>query len=430
MAKKTVEDMRSDFNNKSILLSKLYTQLSPYEFVDEVWKNPDKLMLIFEEDMYREMEYDEAFDIWVHRDDVYVSPCSFFQGCYLTKTVNEVFAFVIDVDNITAAGLEQVIKNQLDNTIPLPSYIVNSGGGVHLYYVFNKPIPYFHANRLLLKQMYNRLWYVCDMNISCRVDKTGIIQPFRPPGSRTKLGQTAAAYQVSGDWNPISLMKRLGIEPDEETGELPKISYWDPMGYKRDKKKKVKQRAATGGNASPKFYDYCYERILKKTREGHRYLSMYALAVVAYKTRTPKERLESDLQFLWEKFNATGSEMKRKELDKALKGYSPVREKVTSQTLEEWFGWEFPRNSVVRKGNDQKTHLAIARFTRDLKMLQQGRKWTDGNGRPKGAKDKDPRKTKQQQVQEWRLANPEGKKADCIRETGISKPTVYKWWDV
>lgn len=24
---------------------------------------------------------------------------------------------------------------------------------------------------------------------------------------------------------------------------------------------------------------------------------------------------------------------------------------------------------------------------------------------------------------------PDGRKADCIRDTGLSKPTVYKWWD-
>ena len=31
-------------------------------------------------------------------------------------------------------------------------------------------------------------------------------------------------------------------------------------------------------------------------------------------------------------------------------------------------------------------------------------------------------------VEEWRKAHPDGRKADCIRETGLSKPTVYKWW--
>lgn len=31
-------------------------------------------------------------------------------------------------------------------------------------------------------------------------------------------------------------------------------------------------------------------------------------------------------------------------------------------------------------------------------------------------------------VEEWQRQHPDGKKADCIRETGLSKPTVYKWW--
>ena len=34
--------------------------------------------------------------------------------------------------------------------------------------------------------------------------------------------------------------------------------------------------------------------------------------------------------------------------------------------------------------------------------------------------------TKQSTVQKWRLEHPEGKKADCIRDTGLTKPTVYK----
>ena len=31
-------------------------------------------------------------------------------------------------------------------------------------------------------------------------------------------------------------------------------------------------------------------------------------------------------------------------------------------------------------------------------------------------------------VYEWRSAHPEGRKVDCIRETGLDKKTVYKWW--
>ena len=28
----------------------------------------------------------------------------------------------------------------------------------------------------------------------------------------------------------------------------------------------------------------------------------------------------------------------------------------------------------------------------------------------------------------YREVFPDGKKADCIRETGLAKHTVYKWW--
>ena len=31
-------------------------------------------------------------------------------------------------------------------------------------------------------------------------------------------------------------------------------------------------------------------------------------------------------------------------------------------------------------------------------------------------------------VADWCRKNPNGTKADCIRETGLSKKTVYKWW--
>lgn len=46
----------------------------------------------------------------------------------------------------------------------------------------------------------------------------------------------------------------------------------------------------------------------------------------------------------------------------------------------------------------------------------------------KNWRNKDGAPTKQNIVEEWRKNHPDGKKADCIRETGLSKPTVYKWW--
>ena len=65
----------------------------------------------------------------------------------------------------------------------------------------------------------------------------------------------------------------------------------------------------------------------------------------------------------------------------------------------------------------------LARFKRDMKMRREGRKWTDGNGRKPGTH------TKEQVVKDWRAAHPDGKPRECIEATGLSKNTVYKWWD-
>jgi hypothetical protein len=39
------------------------------------------------------------------------------------------------------------------------------------------------------------------------------------------------------------------------------------------------------------------------------------------------------------------------------------------------------------------------------------------------------RHNKAAEVAKWRADHIDGKKADCIRDTGLDKKTVYKWWD-
>ena len=68
-----------------------------------------------------------------------------------------------------------------------------------------------------------------------------------------------------------------------------------------------------------------------------------------------------------------------------------------------------------RNGRKQATHLKIARFTLETMNEDRGKAL---QGRPDKAKI----------VEEWRESNPLGTKADCIRETGLAKHTVYKWW--
>ena len=77
-----------------------------------------------------------------------------------------------------------------------------------------------------------------------------------------------------------------------------------------------------------------------------------------------------------------------------------------------------PIEKNKRNGRKQEQHIKIMNAIRDIEHPNGS--WINKNGAP----------TKQSIVQKWRLEHPEGKKVDCIRDTGLDKKTVYKWWIV
>ena len=76
-----------------------------------------------------------------------------------------------------------------------------------------------------------------------------------------------------------------------------------------------------------------------------------------------------------------------------------------------------PLQRTKRNGRKRAEHVKLMNYIRD--EINNNKNWRDGNGR----------KPKADIVKEWRLAHPEGRKADCIRDTGLDKKTVYKWWE-
>lgn len=74
-----------------------------------------------------------------------------------------------------------------------------------------------------------------------------------------------------------------------------------------------------------------------------------------------------------------------------------------------------PIEKNKRNHRRQNVHLRIARATLSIMNDEQGKSL---QGRP----------TQEQAVREWQELHPDGRKADCIRDTGLAKHTVYKWW--
>ena len=76
-----------------------------------------------------------------------------------------------------------------------------------------------------------------------------------------------------------------------------------------------------------------------------------------------------------------------------------------------------PLQRTKRNGRKRAEHVKLMNYIRD--EINNNKNWRDGSGR----------KPKADIVRQWQAAHPGGMKADCIRDTGLDKKTVYKWWE-
>ena len=107
--------------------------------------------------------------------------------------------------------------HQMNNDIlPQATFVVNSGTGLHLYYVLQEPIPMYPYNQKCLKE----LKYSLTRQIWNRYTSTikepqvqGILQGFRVVGSGSKLGREypVTAYRLGGR---VTLEELLEFIPD------------------------------------------------------------------------------------------------------------------------------------------------------------------------------------------------------------------------
>ena len=138
--------------------------------------------------------------------------------------------------------------------------------------------------------------------------------------------------------------------------------------------------------------------------------------IYASKCNVPYSQLVEDLKQVYERLRHVdhgGDELTERDMRSALKAYKRDYYNIRLDDIEKMTDLRIPRNK--RNGRTQEKHLAGARAIRDIN----NENWRDGNGRH----------DKADEVLLWRLHHPEGKKAACIRDLGLSKPTVYKWWN-
>ena len=165
-------------------------------------------------------------------------------------------------------------------------------------------------------------------------------------------------------------------------------------------------------------YDWWKDRIENEAKTGHRYYCMMMLAVYARKSGIEREELERDAFMFMDKFDKLPSSednpFTEKDVIDALQAYDDRYMTYPINSIS--YLTDIPIERNKRNYRKQREHLKIARFIRD--EVNGNKDWQNKEGRP----------SKEQIVKEYRKNNPNARKCDCIRDTGLSKMTVYKWW--
>lgn len=144
------------------------------------------------------------------------------------------------------------------------------------------------------------------------------------------------------------------------------------------------------------------------------------LAIYGVKASVPYEQVKKDaynyIQFM--NLIAPDNEFTKADVDSALECYDERYCTFPIDDISKLASIEIKKNR--RNGRKQEEHLARIRAMQKIDYPEG--EWRNKEGRPQGSG------TKQAIIEEWQQAHPEGTKAQCIRDTKLSKPTVYKHW--
>lgn len=366
---------------------------------------------------------------------VIMSPISYVGKARTAKNARFLYAIVFDLDGIKGVkGLTDLFFQMSNDILPYPTFTVNSGNGLHLYYFLDVPVPLFSSVAVPLGKLKNRLtrqiWnrYVTNFYEEKNVQYEPIWQPFRIVGGITKdfkkTGHRSRAWRTG---KPVSLEELNRYVPEEF--QMPKnaIQYKSEMSLEEAKEKYpdwyerriLNHEKKRHWIVKPALYEWWLRQIKVGATVGRRYYCIMCLAVYAKKCGIEFERLERDAYELREQFDRMTVEddnhFTKKDVAAALEAYRDEFCTMTINSIIHFSGIPIEKNK--RNGRTQSAHLVRARAMRDINQAEQGTKWRDGNGR----------KSAQDEVFTFLDKNPKATYHDFCQNTGLKKSVYYKY---
>lgn len=365
----------------------------------------------------------------------------------IQDNVAKMYAMAIEIDGIKGLdGVRQLIHTwhrpvtemngiKYYNMTPKPTYITCSGRGLHLYFVFEEPIDLykniFEELSRVRKRWVDLFWNsrVTKMSDKNSIQYETLTQGFRAVGSKTRLDDTYVLAFKVGEKHTLESLNEILSEDDKI-----RIGYKSTMSLEEAKKRYPDwyQRRIVEGQKKPSedfvfhrhrgIYDNWKQKIISGAVVGKRYYCLENLCSLAVQCCISPEELEADCKMIMEHFETLTNDDKNhftmSDVISAIATY--YRKDTTAFTRKLEFISErtgIPLQRAKRNGNTRAEHVEIMNFTRQLKARRDSKYL---GGRPE----------KRDIVQEWRKKKSWGNKTDCHRDTGLSRTTISKYWNV
>lgn len=402
----------------------------------------------------------ECLDRIEGKDFVIASPITYVGRNRSAKNARYLYAFTVDLDGVGMKQMQDVIYQMQEHELklakrkyqraPVANIIVNSGHGLHLYYLLKTPVPLFQNNieplNKLKHNLTNVVWNAYSSELK-EIQYQGVLQGFRLPGTKTKFGETIRAfYNEDSQLFTLSELNDFldnGLS-DKEVHDI-EAGHYNPNGVTLKEAERRwpewYERVIIQGNKIPNkwhikrdLYDWWLRRLWDDKEnivQGHRYFCMMALATYAIKCDISEDELKRDAFALVEKMDKLTKDednhFSEEDVQDALQAYRIGYATFPKNSIEYLTGLKMPEGNR-RNGRKQAEHLEEARLLRDFRRMK-GKKgvWDENKGRKKEDWSNSKCAWK---VAAWRFNNPTSKnKSACSRETNLDRKTVLKWWE-
>ena len=476
---RTKEEHIQDYNEKELLLlERCWFPCSPYDFYRDIF--PEDFLQEKGRRHYKDGKFTAIInEVRIRKDggryrvnhyltdelslvpkmkgkEAFVAPCSYVGGSKTNENLRYIHAFVVDLDYVGIPQLKDFFYQVQNGLIPRPTYIVNSGTGMHLYYVLEQPVkvwPEQIKGYKLLKDALIR--QAMNQYTSRAADKRqyeGIGQPYRVIGSITKLDYdenknpstnkypvTAYPFPHGRKWTVEEL---LTFKPDlghyvedmakaaEALGKKSRTpidqakEQW-PDWYER---RILHQEPPKSGkwHVNPRVYHWWIRQIKSGAYDGNRYFCIFCLATYAIKCDIPLTQLRQDayslLPYLDGLTESETNHFTAEDIEAALSAYTDDYKTYPIHAIEHHTKIHIEPNK--RNGQKREWHLEDIR-DKKKKMKERGQAFKNPEGRPKGSKNK--YLPKKEAVLAYFEQHPEASNSQASRDLKISRPTIIKY---